>query len=66
MLSETVYHFSVHQQTAVTGLYLVLSILVTKTLVEATSTLAKFGDLYSKDLPNPSSLQSEIHTWYLK
>ena len=66
MLSEMDRRFSTHQQTAVTGLYLVPAILVTKTLEEATSTLVKLGDMYSNDLPNPSSLQSEIHTWYLK
>ena len=66
MLSEMDRRFSKHQQTAITGLYLVPSILVTKTLVEATSTLAKLSDMYSNNLPNPSSLQSEIHTWYLK
>ena len=66
MLSEIDRRFSTHHQTAVTGLYLVPSILVNKTLVEAMSTLAKLGDMYSNDLPNPSSLQSEIHTWYLK
>jgi hypothetical protein len=54
------------QQTAVTGLYLVQSVLVFKTLVEEMSALAKLGDMYSDDLPNPSSLQSEIHTWHLK
>ena len=66
MLSEMDRWFSTHQQTAVTGLYLGPSILVTKTLVEATRTLAKLGGMYSNDLPNPSSLQREIHTWYHK
>ena len=66
MLSEMNRQFSTHQQTAVTGLYLVPSVLVSKTLVVVKSTLAKLGDMYSNDHPNPSSLRSEIHTWYLK
>ena len=66
MLSEMDRRFSTHQQTAVTGLYLVPSVLVSKALVEVKSTLSKLGDMYSNDLPYPSSLQSEIHTWYLK
>ena len=63
MLSEMDCRFSTHQQTAVTSLYLVPSVLVSKTLK---STLAKLGDMYSNYLPNPTSLQSDIHTWYLK
>lgn len=66
ILSEMDRRFSTHQQTAVAGLSLVPSILVTKTLVETTSMVTKLGDMYSNDLPNPTCLQSEIHTWYLK
>ena len=66
MLSEMDCRFNTHQQRAVTGLCLVPSILITKTLGEATSTLMKLGDMYTDDLPSPSSLNSEIHTWYLK
>ena len=42
------------------------SILVTKSLSKVTSKLAELSDMYSDDLPSPTSLQSEIHTWYLK
>lgn len=66
MLSEMDCRFSTHQQIAVTGLYLIPSILVNKTLVEATSILAKLGEMYDNDIPDPNSLQSEIHTWHLK
>ena len=58
--------FSKHQQIAVTGFLLVPSILVTKSLAEATRELAVVGSMYNDDLPNPSSLQSETHTWHLK
>ena len=66
MLSEMASRFSKHQQTAVTGLLLVPSILVTNSLTEAMSKLGQLGDMYRDDLPSPSSLESEIHTWYLK
>ena len=66
ILTEMKSRFSQHQQTAVTGLLLVPSILVTKSLSEATSKIVELGDMYSDDLPNSTSLQSEIHTWYLK
>ena len=66
MLSEIDRRFSTHQQTAVTGLCLIPFLLVNKTLVEATSTIAKLGEMYDSDLPSPSSLQSEVHTWYLR
>lgn len=59
MLSEMDCQFSSHQQTAVTDLYLISFILVTKNLVEVTSTLAKLVEMYSND---PSSFQSEIHS----
>ena len=65
-LSEIDRRFSTHQQTAVTGLHLIPSTLVCRTLVEATSVVAKLGEMYGDDIPDPSSLQSEIHTWHLK
>lgn len=66
MLTEIDRRFSTHQQTAVTGLYLIPSILVNKTLVEVTSKITELGEMYDSDLPSPSSLQSEVHTWYLR
>ena len=66
ILSEIDHRFNVHQQTALSGLYLVPSILITKTLEEVTVKLKKLGDMYVDDLPHPSSLQSEVHSWHLK
>ena len=66
ILSELASRFSKHQQTAVTGLMLIPSVLVTKTLAEVQSQLAQLRDMYSDDLPSPSSFKSEVHTWYLK
>lgn len=66
IISEMVSRFSKHQQSIVNGLLLVPSIIVTKSLADATSQISQFGDLYSDDLPSPSSLQSEIHTWHMK
>ena len=66
ILSELASRFSKHQQTAVTGLMLIPSVLVTKTLAEVQSRLAQLRDVYNDDLPSPSSFKSEVHTWYLK
>lgn len=66
ILTEMDSRFSKHQQTAFTGLLLVPSVLVPKSLSEATSKPAEWGELYSNDLPSPNSLQGEIDTWYLK
>lgn len=66
MISEMSTRFTKHQQQALSGLVLIPSVIITKPLLEATRVVSEFGEMYSNDLPSPSSLQSEIHTWYLK
>ena len=58
--------FDKHQQTAVQDLYLVPSLLVSKTLEEVSPKIQGLGDLYKNDLPFQSSLSSEFHCWYMK
>ena len=47
-------------------LLLVPSVIVTKSLAEATSKLPDVCKMYKNDLLSPSNLQKEIHTWHLK
>ncbi len=65
-MSELSSRFSSYQQTAVRGLLLVPSILVSKPLSEVLKSLYDLGNAYTDDLPCPASLKSEIYTWYLK
>ena len=58
--------FSLHQKTAFQGLYLVPSLLVKECFQMVHDVLLKVGELYSGDLPNISSLRSEVHSWYIK
>ena len=66
LLLEMETRFDKHQQTAVQGLYLVPSLLVSKTLEEVSPKIQELGDLYKDDLPFHSSLSSEFHCWYMK
>lgn len=65
ILSEIGSRFSSHQKTALLGLYLIPSLLVTKTLEEVTETLKPLEMMYSGDL-NDSNFVSELHQWYVK
>ena len=42
------------------------SVLVTEDLSTVSSVVMEVGELYDVDLPNSSSLSSEIHNWYTK
>ena len=66
LLAEMETRFSKHQQTAINGIYLIPSIITTKSLGEITSKFTELEEMYGKDLPHSSSLQSEVHSWYLK
>ena len=65
LLGEIKTRFDCHQQTALQGLYLVPSVLVTKKLEEVSLKIEQVGDLYADDLPFRSSLLSEFHCWYI-
>ena len=66
LLAELARRFSSHQKIALQGLYLVPAVLVTEDLSTVSSVVMKVGELYAVDLPNVSSLSSEIHNWYTK
>ena len=66
LLAEMETRFSKHQQTTLNSLYLIPSIITTKSLVETTSQFTELEEMYGEDLPHSSSLQSEVHSWYLK
>ena len=66
LLAELNRRFNSHQITALQGLYLVPSVLVTKDLPSVSKMIMETGEFYAVDLPNVSSLKSEIHNWYTK
>ena len=66
LLSELEVRFNKHQQTALQGLFLVASVLTTKSLEEAVSKISPLADMYRHDLPFPDSIESEIHCWHMK
>ena len=66
LLAELNRRFTSHQITALQGLYLVPSVLVTKDLSSVSKMIMETGEFYAVDLPNVSSLKSEIHNWYTK
>ena len=63
-LSEIESRFSAHQKTALLGLYLIPSLLVSKTLEEVTDELTPLEKMYAGDLTD--SFFRELHQWYLK
>ena len=64
LISEIESRFSSHKQAALQGLYLVPAVLVS--FEEIVPKVRQLGELYLSDLPFSSSLQSELHSWYLK
>lgn len=60
ILSEINSRFSAHQKTALLGLFLIPSLLVTKTLEVVTDTLRPVERMYSDDL-NDSNFLIEVH-----
>ena len=66
LLTELERRFSTLQKTALQGLYLVPSVLVTEDVEKVTTVVTKVGEQYTVDLPNASSLGSEVHNWHTK
>ena len=66
LLSELDTCFSKHQQTALQGLFLVPSVLITKQMGEVSAKVCELGDMFQCDLPHPASLECEFHCWYMK
>ena len=66
LLSEMESHFSSHQQTALLGLSIVPSMLVSLPTEEYTTKSMQLAKMYSGDLPSPDCVESELHCWQLK
>ena len=66
LLSELDTRFTTHQQTALQGLNLIPSVLVTKSVEEISPKICQLGQMYECDLPHGSSLPSELHCWHMK
>ena len=66
LLSEMESRFSSHQQTALLGLSIIPSILVTLSAEEYTTKSMQLAEMYMDDLPSPDCIQSELHCWQLK
>ena len=59
-------NIATHQVTALQGLYLVPSVLVSKAVEEISAKICQFGEMYDVDLSHSCSLQSELHCWHMK
>ena len=57
--------FSIHQKTALLGLYLIPSIAITKKFEEIVEKLSPLEKMYESDFKD-STFQNELHQWYLK
>ena len=66
LLSEMKSRFGKHQQTALLGLSIVPSVLVSITPDDLSAKVQELGELYECDLPSPDCLESELHSWQLK
>ena len=67
-IAEMETRFSTHQQTALRGLSLVPSVMLStpKTPEEYCSDLGPLAEMYAQDLPSPECLTSELHCWLVK
>ena len=65
LLSEMESRFSAHHKTALLGLHLIPSILVTKAFNELEDVLKPLEALYASDLRD-GSFSTELHQWFLK
>lgn len=66
LLSEMKSRFSSHQKTAILGLSLVPSAMITMSAEEFTTNTQKLAELYSTHLPSPESFSSELDCWNIK
>ena len=66
LLSEMKTRFTTNQKTALLGLCIVPSVMVTLPDEECTSKVSQLADMYQDDLPSPDSVLSELHCWQRK
>ena len=65
LISEIEHRFSSHQKTALLGLHMMPSILITSRLQDVVEKLAPLEEMYANDLVN-GNFSSELHQWYMK
>ena len=66
LISEMKTRFGKHQQTALLGLSIVPSVLVSIPPEDLSSKVQQLVELCENDLPSPECIDSELHTWQLK
>ena len=66
LISEMKSRFGKHQQTALLGLSIVPSVLVSIPPEDLSSKVQQLVELYENDLPSPECVDSELHSWQLK
>ena len=66
LLCELGSRFDNHQQTALQGLSIVPSVIVTLDPDACASRFDAVCDLYESDLPSPETFQSELRGWQIK
>ena len=68
LLSEMDVRFTTHHQTALYGMCLVPSVLITIGFEEAKAKVTDLAEMYKEDLPPQGiiQLQGEFHCWYVK
>jgi hypothetical protein len=66
LLSEMKSRFTPHHKTALLGLSLVPSVMVTMSFDEFTANAKQLADLYADDLPSPRCFLSELDCWKVK
>ena len=66
LLSEMKSQFGKHQKTALLGLSIVPSLLVSLQPEDCCAKVSQLAEMYKGDLPSPDCLDSELHCWRLK
>ena len=65
LLTEIDSRFSPHQQTALLGLSVIPSIMVSLSLDECTDKILPMAEMYQADLPSHVCFEAEIHCWWM-
>ena len=66
LLSEMNSRFSTHQKSALLGLAIVPSIMVTLSTEECNTKVSLLANMYQDDQPSPDCFHSELHCWQMK
>ena len=66
LLSEMKSRFNTHQNTALLGLCIVPSVMVTLPSEQCSTMVSQLVDMYQDDLPSPDCIHTELHCWQMK